>query len=340
MATAAFASVAMDQLDSQAQVTTNWLWHGYLARGSVTLLVSLWKTGKTTLVTGLIRQLASGGRFLDLACQPAKVLVLSEESVELWAGRSRLMPIGPHARLMSRPFLHRPTPEVWIQLIDQCVQEREAGELDLVVVDPIATFLPGRGENDAATMLESLHPLHRLTSAGGAVLLLHHPRKNVAEEGSSARGSGALLAFVDIAIELHRFGTLRTEECRRRLVSRSRFRETPGQRVYEWDPDTGEFRSLDDPHARGFHENWEVVRTILAGRPDDSTTAEILSDWPIDLPKPPPSVMYDWLNRALAENLVRRVGTGRKKDPYRYRLPNELDEVIDQFDLHWLKGKI
>jgi hypothetical protein len=27
----------------------DWLWDGYLARGSVTLLTSQWKTGKTTL---------------------------------------------------------------------------------------------------------------------------------------------------------------------------------------------------------------------------------------------------------------------------------------------------
>ena len=68
------------------------------------------------------------------------------------------------------------------------------GGLDLLVVDPLASFLPGRCESDAASLLEALHPLHRLTARGAAVLLLHHPRKKSAEAGSMARGSGALLA--------------------------------------------------------------------------------------------------------------------------------------------------
>ena len=43
----------MDQLDLVPQASvTDWLLHGYLARGNITLLTSQWKAGKTTLLVG------------------------------------------------------------------------------------------------------------------------------------------------------------------------------------------------------------------------------------------------------------------------------------------------
>ena len=43
---------------------TPWLWDGYLKPGDITLLTSQWKTGKTTLLTGLLRHLGTGEPFL------------------------------------------------------------------------------------------------------------------------------------------------------------------------------------------------------------------------------------------------------------------------------------
>jgi KaiC/GvpD/RAD55 family RecA-like ATPase len=39
-----------------------WLWHGYLAQGKVTALVSQSKSGKTTLVAHLLARMAQGGQ--------------------------------------------------------------------------------------------------------------------------------------------------------------------------------------------------------------------------------------------------------------------------------------
>src|SRR5438874_13276038 len=103
-----FASLPMDQLAGSGTIApVDWLWDGYLARGNLTLLTSLWKAGKTTLLAGLLRQLATGGDFLGRACVPARALVVSEESRELWAERLRTIPVGPHAQLLAPPFLTR-----------------------------------------------------------------------------------------------------------------------------------------------------------------------------------------------------------------------------------------
>jgi hypothetical protein len=197
----------------------------------------------------------------------------------------------------------------------------------------LASFLPGRSESDAGTLLEMLQPLQRLAAAGVAVLVLHHPRKKPSDEGSSARGSGALLGFVDIILELHRFGQLQSDDRRRRLFGASRHPATPRQLVYKWDKETGEFVRVSDPFLDRFHDNWEQVRAILAGRTTAATHHELLNDWPPDRAKPVASVLYEWLNRATEGKLVRRFGTGRRSDPYRYRLPNEDDEYRDRGEL-------
>ena len=42
--------ISSAQLESAGTVHTQWLWRGYLAPESVTLLTSLWKSGKSTLI--------------------------------------------------------------------------------------------------------------------------------------------------------------------------------------------------------------------------------------------------------------------------------------------------
>ena len=326
-----FASLPMDQLDrAGTNLPTDWLWHGYLARGSLTLLTSLWKAGKTTLLTGLLQRLADGQPFLDQQCSPGRALVVSEESPELWAARLRTVPVGPHARLLARPFLTRPTPAMWRELIDHALDLRAAGEIDLFVVDPLAAFLPGHSECDAGTLLEMLQPLQRLASAGTAVLILHHPRKRPADEGSAARGSGALLGFVDIILELHRFGQLDSDERRRRLIGLSRHAETPRWLAYQWDPATGTFTMVTDLLEQRYRDNWPLVQAILAKRKSAATHRELLDDWPSDRESPGVTVLYEWLNRAFDEKRIRREVNGRRNDPYRYRLQHEDEDYLER----------
>ena len=65
---------------------------------------------------------------------------------------------------------------------------------------------------------------------------------------------------------------------------------------------------------------------------------ELLMDWPSDRERPAASVLCEWLNRATDEGLVRREGTGRRTDPYCYRLPNAADADRDRGELPPLRG--
>jgi hypothetical protein len=93
--------------------------------------------------------------------------------------------------------------------------------------------LPGRTENDAATILEALLQLQRLANAGIAVLVLHHPKKGKSAAGQSARGSGALTGNVDIIIEMDWFARPHEDDRRRRLLAFSRHDATPRRRLIE-----------------------------------------------------------------------------------------------------------
>ena len=307
-------------------------WDGVLHPGDITLLTSQWKTGKTTLLCGLLRHLAGGTPFLDRSTRPAKVWVVSEESASLWGERVKLLPVGPHANLLARPFRGRPTADEWRGLIDAACEARAADDLDVLCVDPLASFLPGRCESDAASLLDALEPLHAFTDCGGAVLLLHHPKKNAAEAGSLARGSGALLGFVDTSAELTRYSHARPDANRRLLSVQSRRLGAGLRLAYEWNPATGAFAVVADPRGRAFEENWEAVRGVLVGRGGAITPREVREFWP-DTTRPSLSTLYDWLGRAFERKLVRREGRGTSRDPWRYRLENADDAYYDRNEL-------
>jgi len=314
----------MDQLaTSEATLDAEWPWEGYLARRNITVLTSMWKSGKTTLIAGLLRAIGNGGTFLERPCAAASALVVSEESPAHWLERTRAIPIGAHSRLVSRPFTGRPTPEQWDELIVHAELLHEEGKLDLFVVDTLASFLPGRSDSDPGTLFDMLQPLRRLADCGVAVLVLHHPRRKASDEGHSARGSGALLGFVDVILELHRCTNLASDSCRRRLVGLSRRLQTPGTLVYEWAVNTPEFKLVTDPLAVRFRENWETVRTMLESRRRPATHKELLSDWPADRVPPSATVLYEWLARAAREGLAERIGSGRRDEPFRFRIPRK-----------------
>jgi AAA domain len=329
-----FASMPLNAAtDVPAGINFEWLWQGYIGRGNLTMLTSLWKNGKTTMITGLLQRMEADGEFLGRPCRAAKPLIVSEESAQTWARRLELLPVGPHVQLIPQPFLRRPTVAEWEQLVEHAGERHAAGQLDFFIVDSLRTFLPGASESDPGTVLSFLQPLQRLAVSGVAVLIIHHPRKERSEEGSCARGTGAMLGFVDIIFELHRFGSMASDENRRKIIGLSRFVDTPTRLNIAWDRATGKFTVVKDLEEARFRDNWDKVKAILQKRTVAATHHELLADWPSSLPAPAVSVLYEWLNRAYDKKWVRRCGEGRRKDPYRYRLPNEDDAYYDRGEL-------
>jgi hypothetical protein len=138
-------------LPSKALPDTSWIWHGYIGPGKLTLLTSQWKSGKTTLVSVLLARMVNGGILAGLPVKAGRAAMISEESAGEWDARCRKLRIGTdrHLNFYCRPFANRPTMVEWRGMIQGLLDLRRRDGLDLVVIDPIAVFLPVPSENVA-----------------------------------------------------------------------------------------------------------------------------------------------------------------------------------------------
>jgi hypothetical protein len=310
-----------DLLAAVPQQPFTWLWQGYLAPGNVTLLTSRWKSGKTTLVSVLLSRLKSGGVLAGLPLAPGKAVVVTEESPAQWQQRAARLDFGNHVCWLCRPFPGKPRRDAWLALLDHLAKLCRDHQVALVVIDPLATFLPSRAECNADGMLDALLPLQTLKSQGVSILLSHHPSKKAAGSGLVARGSGSLSAYADVLIEMRRCTPTETDR-RRRLEAFSRYDDTPRELVIELTADGCDYLSHGDFEAAEFVGGWDVLRPILDDAPRKLTRGDILRRWPPSQAAPAGITLWRWLDRAVGQGLLRRDGAGQKKSPFRYWLPS------------------
>jgi hypothetical protein len=303
-----------------------WLWRGYLAPGNLTLLTSQWKAGKTTLVATLLARLATGGTLAGLPVRAGRAVVVSEESIDHWQARAAALKFGQAVGFICRPFRGRPTPADWEGLIDHLVALHAERPLDLVVIDPLASFLPVRTENDAATMLAALLPLQRLTTRGIAGLVLHHPRKGESAPGRAARGSGALTGYADVLIEMDWVGEPHADDRRRKLMAFSRHPETTRRLAIERTADGTDYVSLGDFTEFEQADGWTVLQMVLEDAHRKLTPQAVRDQWPADYPRPADVTLWRWLDAAVADGRVKKGGTGRRSQPFVYWLPAKEEE--------------
>jgi hypothetical protein len=298
-------------------IAVPWLWHGLLAPGKMTLLTSLWKSGKTTLLAHLLARRRHGGDFLGLAVAPGHSLIISEEPRDLWPQRARRHHLGDEVGVLTRPFTGRPSLADFDQLCAQIIELKKQRNVDLVVFDSLAYFLPAREENSAGVMVGALAPFVGLAEAGLAVWLLHHPSKGEPALGQAARGSGALLASVDIVLEMRQPGGDPFTR-RRKLFGWSRYEETPRQMLIELSADGSRYERLTHT-GDDFTDQWDTVRFVLADAAP-LTLQEIRAGWPPGQGRPPYKTLWRWLDRAVELGLACRTGEGTKSEPYRYEV--------------------
>jgi hypothetical protein len=190
----------------------------------------------------------------------------------------------------------------------------------LVVFDPLAIMLPGHLENSAAALLDALEPLHKVTDANLALLLIHHPKKGPLSQDLSPRGTGALTGFADILIDLDRPPQPHFSDRVRRLSVSSRL-TGPFRRHIELTPDGQDYLVLPTPPEHdGFEAGWPTLQLLLEDAATPQTRMELLKTWPQDFDAPSRSTLGRWLNQATELNLVSREGNGLNRSPYRYLL--------------------
>jgi hypothetical protein len=304
------------------QPSLSWLWRGFLASRKVTALVSPPKSGKTTLLSILLARFAQGGQLAGLPVAPARAFVVSEESTADWDARCRRLGIGQNVQFLCRPFQGaRPTDAQWFALIAslQALQRREG--LDLVVIDALATLLPGYAETCAPKLLDCLLPLQALANLGPAVWLLHHPAKGNRTDGQSGRGTSALPGFTDIVMEMSCCRRARSRDRRRRICAYSRYDETPRHLILELDAAAADYLVRTDATGTPLVRQWPEVHDLLTRAWRKISQQDMLQQWPGEDGAPDRSTLSRWLKRATEQGLIRCAGNGHRGDGFIYWLP-------------------
>jgi AAA domain len=327
---------SLADLKTAAQQHWDWLWQGFLAPGNVTLLTSLWKSGKSTLISVLLSRLKTGGAIAGLPVRAGRAVVISEEPPQMWLDRSAVVDLDGHIDWFCQPFRGQPTEEAWRELLGQVARLHERKRVDLLVIDSLANLSPLKNENDAVQMLNAVRPLQDLSNRGVSSLISHHPKKGPTVPGQASRGSGALSGFVDIIVEMHPVSR-RPVDRRRRLRAFSRHPATPPNLVIEWTAEGTDYRNLGALGEPDFEHGWPVLLSILEQSEKALTRRDILRRWPDACIAPAKHTLWKWLGRAVQEHGVLQDGLGTRKDPFRYRLPGMVEKWQAKFVESFMK---
>lgn len=291
----------------------DWLWQGFLAPGSLTMLAGHPFAGKSMLVSGLLRALEMGERFLGRKTKSASALLVTEEdqaSLRERAGRFGLFGI-------QSEYLDRSSSvgRDWSALIAGATERAIESQHRLLVIDtfPGLAGLGDEQENDAGAITSRLQPLQVAAGRGLAVLFLHHMNN-----ANQPRGSKAFRGVVDTSIRFLRrpnSRSFRLESETRSTTSMSRSLRAELVQA----PDGWFYQLLDrgsdttDVSTRSVDDLlWEAV--LEAGKPG-ITYAELdqRDGVTLDIAK---KRLPDWRK----DQRVGRDGAGTKSDPYRWYL--------------------
>ncbi|MBS1707674.1 MAG: AAA family ATPase [Armatimonadetes bacterium] len=175
-----------------------WLVQDWIPVGTLVILASPPKQGKTALATALALAVATGTPFAGMPCTQGGVLWLSQE--ESMFDRQRLLELSPHVDPLTPLFTtydHLPIDrQETIDVLSFWVQETSA---KLIVVDPLHGATSGRSLTDGWSARKTLDPLRQLCHTHSVTaLVLHHSkraayqlgRQRVAESDQLAATSG------------------------------------------------------------------------------------------------------------------------------------------------------
>ncbi|MEA2190750.1 MAG: hypothetical protein QOI73_871 [Solirubrobacteraceae bacterium] len=291
-----------------------WIWNGYLAAGSLSLLAGKPKAGKSTLAFALSTASSSGATsFLGRDVLPGAVVYVSEEGSGTLL--HKLPEDGAGLHLLTRDEAW-PKPE-WPMLVGAAVDHARKVGARLLVIDTAAYWaaLPAEREKDAGAVQGVMFPLVRATREGLAVLLVHHARKAGGEDGDAVRGSGAWAGSVDTILELERPAET-APPTQRLLLGLGRYPQTPACALIDHDPSTGSWALTGHAEDRRGARSATMRSAVLAALADgeERTRPELEeatgTTW---------RELLDAVNALVTAKLIDRGGEGRKGSPYIYR---------------------
>ncbi|NBQ69295.1 MAG: hypothetical protein EBU46_10855 [Nitrosomonadaceae bacterium] len=217
-----------------------WHWHGYVRPGCVTMLSALWKAGKTTLISQLLRAWETQESFLGQKIAKTRALYISEENDSTWEPRCNNygLNVNDHHGWIMQPFSGTPSMAQWQAFLADCKADMVEHGFDCLVVDTLSSVWPVKDENSASEVGAAFQALKYFAKDGKhSVLVVHHMRKSQGADFTAARGSGAGSASADLLMEFFReeAGFGQRSKTKRVIKGSGRFNEvTPEEMIIDF----------------------------------------------------------------------------------------------------------
>jgi hypothetical protein len=313
-----FNPVSAAELLTRVTAVIPYLLFGFIAKGTLNLLIAYMKTGKSTLVYRLIICIAQGLDFLERKTDRGAVLILAVEEHVRDVER-RLKRFG--LREDDPVYVHVGTVQEQSETLKTIKNFVIEKKIVLVVIDSLSRFWNVMDENNNMEVIREVSPLLEMArETDAAVLLVHHERKSGGDDGRSIRGGSALFGLVDQAIFLER----RPGEAsnKRTLKTLGRYDESPPELIVELVCD--DYKVLGTPEEFGQSQALEKVKAVLTLEPMDAKTIAKEAE------------TTEKLTRRALETLrergeIERIGTGKKADAFLYCLIDRQNALLSQY---------
>lgn len=301
-------------LFSEVEVELKWLAEDCLTDDGFSLFVARPKVGKSTLIRNLIIAVLHGSEWLGRKCTQGPVIYYAMEE-KRDAVKAELRGLG--LRSTDPLYSHlAPAPQNALEVLSaQIVKYKPV----LVVIDPLIRFLRLSDANDYAQVYAALTPLvdtarqHRCHLAA-----LHHSNKMIQFENGqptgtlSTMGSTAFTGNPDSTIVIARMN-----DNKRVLWSEQRYGLDFAPSVLSFDYDTKEIRLAAPLDEYELLETERKITAYLATCPEGATNDDIRKNVEARTER----IVGALRVLTAGDNpQVRRLGTGKRGDSFRYHL--------------------
>jgi hypothetical protein len=295
-------------LFAEPSIPTEYIWEGHLVVGTVSAVVAKPKVGKSTFARNLCLAVSKGEEFLGRATRKGECcyLALEERKQEVVADFRAFGANGEE----DIGIFSGPTPVEGMALLVRKILERKPC---LVVIDPLFRIAKVKDECAYAETYAALGPLIEVARQTNThVLMTHHSGKAEKSDAiDSPLGSTAIAGAVSSLIVLKRGESYRT------ITTVQRVGNDLPEHVLHFNQET---RLLTLGGTKQDAERVaceELILEFLATVSEPQTQRQIR-----DAVEERRTVVYSALKALEAGGKVRKLGTGKRGEPFCYALPS------------------
>jgi hypothetical protein len=308
------------EIAAETPAEVDWIARPYLAKGTITEVDGkIKRAGKTTWITHLLRKVLDGEAFLGELTRRTGVVYLTEQvprSFRASLARADLLQQDDFVVV----FWHDTLGLAWPDVVGLAAGEASRRGYEVLAVDTLSPFagITGDSENNAGAAQEAMRPLKQVAAQDGlAVIVARHERKSGGEVGDSGRGSSAFGGDADTLVSIRR-GDGNVGPNVRVLHALSRFDEVAAELVIEYVD--GDYRVLGTQQdVRTLAARRTILEAVLTTEADAISLKEL---W--EATKVPRGTGQPVIDELFESGHLRRVGAGKKGDPFRYWRPQEM----------------